>query len=347
MKKKINIVARIGLLLIFLVILAGSVVRMTGSGMGCPDWPKCFGQWIPPTDVDQLPENYKEVYVQKRAAKIDEFAQLLERIGFTSEANKIRGDETLLEEEDFNATKTWIEYVNRLAGFLAGNFFLLAVVLSAFLIRKKKSLFIIAFINLIIIGFQAWFGSIVVATNLLPWTITIHMLLALVIIVIHLQLIRLSSTATSSIVKTDNTIKTIFIVATIMTIAQIFMGTQIRQEVDIMLSNGVSRSEIPENFDMTFYIHRTFSILILLINIYLIYRLKNQFNKVIKGITAIVLTEIILGVIMFYGSMPAWTQPIHLTLATILFALQSYWILEQFSNKRNTASQNLALKHEN
>ena len=35
--------ARASFWLAFLVVLAGSVVRMTGSGMGCPDWPKCFG----------------------------------------------------------------------------------------------------------------------------------------------------------------------------------------------------------------------------------------------------------------------------------------------------------------
>jgi cytochrome c oxidase assembly protein subunit 15 len=112
----------ITLIFIYLVVVAGSFVRITGSGMGCPDWPKCFGQWVPPTEAEQLPKNYREIYLEKRSKKIEKFCKFLSSIGLKSTSEKILKDPTLLVEETFNAQKTWTEYINRLFGFLAGNF---------------------------------------------------------------------------------------------------------------------------------------------------------------------------------------------------------------------------------
>ena len=59
-------------IIVYLVILAGGIVRMTGSGMGCPDWPKCFGYLIPPTERSQLDWKSNSDFNKNQIIIIDE-----------------------------------------------------------------------------------------------------------------------------------------------------------------------------------------------------------------------------------------------------------------------------------
>jgi heme a synthase len=230
----------ITLIFIYLVVIAGSFVRITGSGMGCPDWPKCFGQWIPPTTDENLPEDYKDIYSQKREKKIIKFANFLEKIGFKKEANQLRNDKSLLLEQDFNGRKTWTEYINRLFGVLAGMGVLLIFAWIILKYRKRK-LIIWSSLNLLILVIQAWFGSIVVATNLVPWTITVHMLLALVIIAIQIYLIFLISPKAKSKLELSKSMKMIVWLTFIITFIQMFLGTQVREYIDELTKLGFGR----------------------------------------------------------------------------------------------------------
>src|SRR5690606_25430346 len=175
-------VNKITIISIFLVILAGGVVRSKGWGMGGPDWPKCFDRLVPPTHASQLPQGYEEEYIAGRQAKNERFAGMLERFGYNKLANRIRHDESILQHEEFNAAKTWTEYVNRLVGAITGVLVLITAICSITFFKTKRSVFIWSVINVFALGYQVWLGSIVVSTNLMPWIITVHVLLALVIL---------------------------------------------------------------------------------------------------------------------------------------------------------------------
>ena len=313
----------ITLVFILLVTLAGSVVRTTGSGMGCPDWPTCFDKIIPPTSADELPTGYQEKYIEYRKKKVEKFANVLSVFGFQEIATVLLNDPELVKEETFNPTKTWIEYVNRLCGFVAGNLVLITLIWVFFKYRQNKKLILLSLLNLILIGFEGWFGSIVVATNLVPWTITLHMLLALIIIIIQLKIISIAQQK-SNLLTIDSGFKWLFYSSIALTFIQIILGSQVRQEVDFMVKDSMERSSWIASMSGDFLFHRSFSWVLLVVNISLFW-LNRKFNYGIRAfnyILLILIVEFITGILFSYAEMPAFSQPVHFIMAVSLLVVQ-------------------------
>ena len=324
---------------VYFLIRVGGIVRSTGSGMGCPDWPMCFGSVIPPTDVSQLPVNYQEVYLELRLAKNERFTATLEKLGFKETANLIANDKFILIEEEFNATKTWIEYINRLIGVVVGLFILLTVWKSFKLWKVDKWIPIHSILSLVLVLFTGWIGSIVVSTNLLPWMITFHMLLALALVAVLLYVNHRSQRLhRSQITHVDvpAKIQWILILGTVLMLVQIVLGTQVREQLDKVAFDlgGLLREEWVEKSGAKFLIHRSFSLVILalhLVYFYWAYRFSPRNSKVIvlsQLLFLVLLLEITSGVGMAYFGIPAFLQPIHLLLGSLLVGIQLLLILQ-------------------
>jgi len=314
---------------VYLVILAGSLVRMTGSGMGCPDWPKCFGLYIPPTSEDQVKwtpnSNYSEGIILRKNNEL-----------IVAKKDFVSGDKfdlsnwypyTKHDYSDFNATKTWIEFLNRLIGAIAGLFTLGMLFFSFKLWKKNKNYTLISFLIILGMGFQAWLGKLVVDSNLAPYKITVHMLMALVIVCLIIYLIFKFNYSNKRLL--DNQLKVLISLSLILTLIQIITGTQVREFVDVQYAISQNKELWLIKPDFNFYFHRTFSLTVFGLNMYLLYLTfrKKYSLKPILWIGFIIFLEILLGTIMYYGDFPIFSQPAHLFLATILFGIQFYWFL--------------------
>ncbi|WP_035561622.1 COX15/CtaA family protein [Hymenobacter sp. IS2118] len=346
--KRFRFVGILTVVSVYLLILVGGVVRSTGSGMGCPDWPKCFGQWIPPTEARQLPADYKEIYTAQRVAKNKKLAQTLEKLGFSQVAGDIFAHPTQYIETDFNPVKTWIEYLNRLLGALIGVFVFLTVVFAVPYWRRDRPVFWLAFGSFLLTGVQGYLGSLVVSTNLLPVMVTIHMALALVIVAMLLyavdraqwQIEQVSFAQTEADASANLKLQTPngslqwgLLAALALTFWQIILGTQVREQVDMVAdaTAGLGRDTWVAQLGSVFNVHRTVSAVVLLLNIYVCYELgqlaRPRLSRLAVLILGVVGLEILAGIVLAYFALPAVVQPVHLVLATVLFGAQFIAVL--------------------
>lgn len=335
---------KVSIALTYLVILAGGVVRTTGSGMGCPDWPKCFGQWIPPTDASALPEDYKEHYIEIRREKNAKLADRLAPMGFPELADRIRHDESVYEETDFIWQRTWTEYVNRLCGALLGvSLFVTFLSSLTYWTHSRRVVLILAGV-ILVTGFQGWLGSIVVSTNLLPGTITVHMLFAFVIIAGLMQVYVKTSPGRrvmSSFAMKD-TMRYAMGVLLVLTLVQVVLGTQVRQQIDIIAKGlGLDQRELwIAQLGTVFYIHRSFSLLLLAGHGWLFYQVLHHlrhYDAVYRATSWLIfflLAETVTGVTLAYLDMPRAAQPLHLLFSCMIVGAQSYLLFVFFSRRR-------------
>ncbi len=286
--------AILSLLSIYLLILAGGIVRSTGSGMGCPDWPKCFGRFIPPTKVEELPLHYETIY-----------------------QDKLHG------EVEFNATKTWIEYINRLLGALTG---IIVLITTALAYREGKKVFLPTLASLVLILANAVLGKYVVDSFLLPGVVTAHMLLS--IGVIYFLVKALNNQTSSEVISLVN--RPWIFVCLLIVLVQIILGTQVRENMDHVikaLGEG-AKDQWVVNLDLGYIIHRTFSWVVLISHLVLWKKLaESPLQAYRKGIIVLIGISLITGILMAYFALPLGSQAVHLLISLVLMGWHiSSWI---------------------
>ncbi|MFN3918755.1 MAG: COX15/CtaA family protein [Methylohalobius sp.] len=305
MEKAIVRFRRIGILAIaavYLVILAGAIVRASGAGMGCPDWPTCFGRWIPPTDASQLPPNYHEIY-----------------LGYA--------------KTDFNPVKTWTEYVNRLVGVICGILIVATVVFAIPFLKRDAKVFYTALTALLAVGFQGWLGAVVVSTNLHPLMITAHMLLALAIAALLIYAVACSQRDHFYPINShalSGRLQIALGLALAITLIQIILGAQVREAVETIAQahSYTQRYLWPLKLPWVFYVHRAFAFLLLCTNLWLAWQFLRRLPqdhllfRLILGLALLTILAVATGIGMERLGIPPAIQPLHLLLANLIFGTQ-------------------------
>ena len=285
----------ISIIVTYLLIFFGGLVRVSGAGMGCPDWPKCFGRWIPPTNINQVPE----IYIEK-----------------------------------FNIVLAWVEYVNRLFGAVVGLVILLSCLFAYLYFRNNKDVFYPILAALVLTLVEGWLGSILVHSVLDPITITLHLLLALIII----GLLIYSSIRAYVVIKGDFEINSnypqkfkwlIFSLMTLM-IIEIIIGTEIRGALDISRKNNplVKGAILLKMLGSFKYVHTILGILLLSITYYLrnvLIKLGQSCSKLmlfsVNSMFAIFFIQILLGEFLVFFDVKPIVQLFHMWFSSLLVGL--------------------------
>jgi cytochrome c oxidase assembly protein subunit 15 len=322
----------ISIVIVYLVILAGGIVRMTGSGMGCPDWPKCFGFLIPPTERSQLEWKSNSEYNKNQIVIIDD-KLFYANDKFKSKSNFEMSNWSEYTKHDyskFNVYHTWIEYINRLIGAIAGLSVLILFFNSLKFLKTKKIITGLSFLALIAIIFQAWLGKIVVDSNLTANTITVHMLMAIVLLFILFSILAISNPSKKR-VRVSRNISILVLISIVLLLIQIITGTEVRKFIDIKMEllNYTQKERWIENISSSFSFHRSFSWAIIIVNslIYFYARKSGLKLKIIHIVNSLIFFQISSGIIMYYFHFPFSSQPIHLLISTMIISIQFYFLL--------------------
>ncbi|MGE0043060.1 MAG: heme A synthase [Vicinamibacterales bacterium] len=282
----------------YLLILVGGLVRASGSGLGCPDWPHCFGSWVPPLSAADLPPGF--------------------------------------DASRFNLAQTWTEYLNRLLGVSVG-FLIFATAISAWRHHRRSPRILWPVIAaLLLTGYEGWLGGRVVAHELAPWIVTAHLIVALVIVQLLLYATVwavLAGDGAPPEAPARPALSRAGIVLVLVTLVQIGIGTQVRGGIDDAMDAGVARAGALATVGVVDTLHRDWSLvvlgatLVLLLVAWAKHPGARALVKVTYVIVGLTIAQILAGVSLAYMSLPPPSQVVHLTLASLVLGAETVLVL--------------------
>jgi len=286
----------------YMLIFIGGLVRVSGAGLGCPDWPKCFGRWFPPTNISQLPQD--------------------------------------INPSQFNFILAWIEYFNRLVGVTIGILIFITAVLAIKNYRKVPKILYPSLAALLLVAYQGWQGGQVVESQLKPIFVSIHMVLALVIVSLLIFVTQQSYYLEKPEADREATfpkrtrlwISLLWIVG----IIQVILGTQVREGLEMLRQRFpfFSGTEFRQYIGPVNYVHAVLGLVIAAVTVfagYIILKRSSHLSGLVRdsvwGMIVLIVAQLVVGLTLVAAGLPSLLQLFHLWIASlyigVLFVLYS------------------------
>lgn len=279
----------------YFLIFVGALVRVSGAGLGCPDWPHCFGRWIPPTDVSQLPPD--------------------------------------MDPSDFNFVLAWIEYINRLIGVVVGLLIASVGVMAIARLRKYKGLLVASILASVLVAYQGWQGSQVVASELEPMIVSAHMGIAFVIVSLLIYIVYRAwvlSYKPGALAVYPSGMRSWSAVLGVAVLIQVVLGTQVRSAVEVASGKFplYSAEAWLDEAGLYGYVHSVLGIIIAAAALFIASRLLGRSQNPLPIVrqsswTLMVLAfvQTIFGVTLYTAGLPSVVQVLHVWLASLITGL--------------------------
>ena len=232
----------------------------------------------------------------------------------------------------FNPVHTWVEFINRLLGALTGIPALLLLAWAFWRGMKARHWkpFIWAMVHLLLLGLVAWLGKKVVDGNLIPFSITIHMVGAVAILVSLLGMMQsITQHTQDAAVAVLGRTKGWLWIAAALALVQLVIGTQVREQIDLLHHAGILRSDWLGALPNEWKFHRSGSWLVALTQLVWIYPLRSVSGPAritAMTIVGLIAAQMVTGLFFVVADMPKVLQPVHLLLAVGL-VLTNAWAL--------------------
>jgi|TARA_B110000902_G_scaffold267213_1_gene359166 cytochrome c oxidase assembly protein subunit 15 len=306
-----------------MLFVIGGLVRSSGSGMGCPDWPKCFGEYVPPISESDLPSNYEEYFKNQRIVKTKRFTALLDVIGLKKKALEIRENGQLQETHQFNVVKAYVEYINRLWGALTGIIVFICFLLSIKYLQKNSKVFWFTLAGFIFVFVNALLGAVVVNSNLLGGIVTIHFIAAFASISFFILARRYA--VQKDFTEKDQTTKRIGILVLILSTVQVVLGAEVRELYDMVVPIATPVQRIDAMYP-TFQWHAILGALVLVVSIYQYIKLpkSSELSTYVKWVMLLSIGQMLWGPLALLEFSASISKLFHISLGAGIFILQFY-----------------------